>query len=456
MPAAEVAEAQLEGGAAVRTVAAPHGESVVLVLSPEDCASCDVDVARWLSPDRDPAVGVQVVLTRAPGEHERRRITLLRLPVAGTLAARGIASRAVPSPCVLRFADGRLADAACGPGLDDGAVAGGPRATAGLRLVDTLVLAERADAFVGRPTHIAVTSGRELFISDAFSRTVLHVHANGDVRGSIGRRGRGPGEFEAPSTVLVAAHDSLLFVADAARGGVIVRDLLSGAERAMLRMEGNRPTMTLVGDTVFAGTVNATRGTVLARWTTRGDSVRYFGTLPAAFLRSPLRQFIHNVSLDAWGDTLAYVVGLSEVVYVATNDGAVRDSVVVPRTRRRGVPGEVRLASLRDPRAVAEETSLPWALGALGDGRLAVVFADGVIRRDALGGQLYVTLVSRDGRGACADLPIPGDGEELPRVVFDGDEMLVLEQRVVRGRAMTVVRRYDFPAGCAEPMEPVA
>lgn len=451
MPAAEVAEARLESGAALRSVATARGPSVVLVLSPEHCVSCDVDLAQWFAPGRDTAVPVHVVLTRRPSEEEGRGIALMRLPVAGTIASGPLLSRDVAAPCVLRFTDGAVADAACGADAVAGpdARSGG---VPGLRLVDSLVLHERPDAYVARPTHIAVSGRRELFISDAFSRTVLHVLADGNVHGMIGRRGRGPGEFEAPSTVLVAAHDSLLYVADAARGGVIVRDLASGAERGVLRMEGNRPTMTLVGDTIFAGTVNVSRGTALARWTARGDSVQYFGRIPAAYLRSPLRQFIHNVSLDAWADTLAYVVGLSEVVYVATSDGEVRDSLVVPRRFRRGLPDEARLAGMRDPREVAEGTSLPWALGALSDGRLAVVFADGVMRQNALGGRLFVTLVSRDGGGSCPDVPIPGAGDELPRVAFDGDEMLVLDQRVVDGRALSVVRRYDFPAGCAAPV----
>ncbi len=320
-------------------------------------------------------------------------------------------------------------------------------AGAGITLVDSLVLVETPQAFIGRPTHVAASTAYGYFISDAFSRTVMRVNPAGSVDLVIGRRGFGPGEFEAPSTVL-ATDDSLLFVADQARGGVVVRDLASGEERGLVRIEGNRPTMTLVGDTVFAGTVNHARGTVLARWTTAGDSVQYFGALPAAYLRSPVRSFIHNVSLDAWHDSIAYVVGLSEMVYIATLDGIVRDSVVVPRVRRRGVPRDGELAALRDPRAIAEATSLPWALGALSDGRLVVVFADSEMRQNALGGRLFVSVLARDGRATCTDLPVPGDGHELPRVAFDGDRMLVLEQRVVDGKAVSVMRRYTFDAGC--------
>lgn len=320
--------------------------------------------------------------------------------------------------------------------------------SAGLTLVDSLVLVESPQAFIGKPTHMAVSAELGYYVSDAFSRTVMHISREGAVDQVIGRRGRGPGEFEAPSTVLVT-RDSLLLVADQARGGVVVRDLVHDTERALVRIEGNRPTMTLVGDTVYAGTVNVGRGTALARWTTTaGDSVRYFGTLPAAFLRSPMRQFIHNVSLVAWQDTVAYVVGLSETVYIATTDGTVRDSMPVPRAHRRGVPGEGRLAALRDPRAVAAATSLPWALGALSDGRLVVVFADGEVMQGALGGRLFVSVVDRRGGRSCADLPLPGDGHELPRIVFDGDQMLVLEQRVIDGKALSVLRRYRFDASC--------
>lgn len=318
---------------------------------------------------------------------------------------------------------------------------------AGLSLVDSLVLVESAATYVASPTHLAASATRGLFITDAFARTVIHVAPDGAVDGVVGRRGRGPGEFESPSTLLVA-HDSLLFVADQARGGVVVRDLVAGTERGILRIEGNRPTMTLVGDTIYAGTVNTMRGTALASWSTGGDSVRYFGELPAAFLRSPLRQFVYNVSLAAWRDTLAYVVGISDVVYIATSDGQLTDSVRVPRATRRGIPGEARLASFRDPGALAAGTSIPWALGALRDGRLVVVFADGEMRQTGLAGRLYATVISRGTGTSCADLPIPSDGHELPRITFVGDRMLVLEQRLVGGKAVSVVRRYAFPDGC--------
>jgi hypothetical protein len=277
------------------------------------------------------------------------------------------------------------------------------------------------------------------------------VRTNGEIAGGIGGRGRGPGEFEAPSTVLVA-HDSLLFVADQIRGGVIVRSLSTGQEQRLLRMEGNRPTMAIVGDTIYAGTVNAIRGTSLARWTTTGDSVRYFGALPTSFTRSPFGRFIHNVPLAAWRDTLAHIVGLSEVVHLATSDGQLRDSVVVPRVRRRGIPSEASQRMLRDPGAVAAASSLPWALGALSDGRLVVVFADGEVRANTMGGRLFVSIVARGTGASCIDVPLPSDGQELPRIAFDGDRMLVLEQRVVGNKALNVLRRYRFPAACTGPV----
>jgi hypothetical protein len=337
--------------------------------------------------------------------------------------------------------------AATGACTGGGREAHGASPAAALALVDSLVIIETPEAYVARPTHLSVSERHGLFITDAFARNVIHVRVNGEVVGGIGRRGRGPGEFEAPSTVLVA-HDSLLYVADQMRGGVVVRSLVTGQERGVVRMEGNRPTMTIIGDTVYAGTVNATRGTSLARWTTGGDSVRYFGALPESFTRSPFSRFIFNVSLAAWRDTLAYMVGLSEVVYIATSDGTLRDSLVVPRAHRRGVPSVARQATLRDPSAVAAASSIPWALGALSDGRLVAVFADGEVRANTLGGKVYVSVLSRGGGASCPDVPLPSDGHELPRIAFDGDQMLVLEQRVVGGKALNVVRRYSFPAPC--------
>lgn len=99
----------MEGGAAIHTIAAPRGRSVVVVMSPADCVSCDLDLARWFSPDRDTTTRVSVVLTREPTADEQRNITLLRLPVAGRVAS----GRRLGAPCILQFDDGRPTSSRC-------------------------------------------------------------------------------------------------------------------------------------------------------------------------------------------------------------------------------------------------------------------------------------------------------------------------------------------------------
>jgi hypothetical protein len=113
VPAGEIAGERMEGGAAINSIAAPLGKSVVLVLSPAQCVSCDVDLARWLSPGRDTTTRVSVVLTREPTAEEQRSIALLRLPVAGHIAK--TVGRRVPSPCILRFDDGQPVSSTCDP-----------------------------------------------------------------------------------------------------------------------------------------------------------------------------------------------------------------------------------------------------------------------------------------------------------------------------------------------------
>jgi hypothetical protein len=112
VPAADVADARMESGAAIHTIAAPRGISVVLVLSPTDCVSCDLDLARWVGPGRDTSTKVSVVLTREPSADEQRNLTLLRLPVAGRVASRGLGRR-IASPCILQFNDGRPVSSTC-------------------------------------------------------------------------------------------------------------------------------------------------------------------------------------------------------------------------------------------------------------------------------------------------------------------------------------------------------
>lgn len=111
VPAVEVPDELLVSGAAIHSIAAPRGKSVVVVISPADCLSCDLDLSRWFTAGRDTAAQVSIVLTREPTADEARNLTVLRLPVAGRLAS----GRRIDAPCVLQFDDGKPTSSRCDP-----------------------------------------------------------------------------------------------------------------------------------------------------------------------------------------------------------------------------------------------------------------------------------------------------------------------------------------------------
>lgn len=80
----------------------------------------------------------------------------------------------------------------------------------------------RNDAF-GRVTDVALGPRGRIYVADDANHRVSVFEANGAFRGTLGRRGRGPGELETPWKLAVDAHDTL-FVFDVAQSRVSVFD----------------------------------------------------------------------------------------------------------------------------------------------------------------------------------------------------------------------------------------
>lgn len=321
----------------------------------------------------------------------------------------------------------------------------GPSAAA-MSLVESVRLEESDTAFIGRAIGVAATKGGTLLVTEGHGRRVIGFTRRGELSHVLGRYGNGPGGFVTPSD-LVVVNDSLLYVSDFSRGGVILWNWKDGREVRPLLLAGSPATLAVVGDTIYAGTLNFTKGTAFARWTANDDSVTYFGSLPPGLAQSPLREGFGRVTLAAWADSLAYSIGLSDVIFIATSKGVIRDSVRVPRRVRRGIPVDLN-AARPDTRAIASRASLTFGMGRLSDGRLVVIHMDADFLKAAGSGKLYVSAASRDDGRVCVDMPLLHDAEQVPRVGFDGDTLLVLDQRVLGDSVFSTLHRFTISKGC--------
>lgn len=102
----------LNNGLTVGDLARRDGVTVVLVYSPESCFSCAGVLGRWIQLDRETAdVRVELVLSRQPGDVQRRQLALRRLVPSGVV----VDENGVPAaPTAYVFTGRALTDSAIG------------------------------------------------------------------------------------------------------------------------------------------------------------------------------------------------------------------------------------------------------------------------------------------------------------------------------------------------------
>jgi hypothetical protein len=89
-----------------------------------------------------------------------------------------------------------------------------------IKYADTLYSVETQDSnfnrVIGMIDDLATTSSGEMFVLDSRQFTVHQFDSTGELKGTIGRQGSGPGEFMNPQKIMVYS-DSLLLVSDATK-----------------------------------------------------------------------------------------------------------------------------------------------------------------------------------------------------------------------------------------------
>ncbi len=327
--------------------------------------------------------------------------------------------------------------------------AAAPRHASGLQLVDTIIVRETDAAYLGRPVTIAASDRWGFFVPDVSTHAVHHIARNGDMRDQIGRYGSGPGEFLAP-TGLALVHDSILIISDAQRLGIFERNLNTGVQGPLLSLGAPTPFMAATGDTVVAAYWFLAENSLFAKWRLGDDSVMYFGTMPPSLRSTPAIRVRSHVTLAVWTDTVLYHAGFSDHLHLMTTAGRVIDSIPIPRVRRRGVPPGIVWTSAD----LLNHVSLVTTVGRLRDGRLVVLHNDltTTVGRRAASSAVYATVISREQRNACVDLPVSVDRSTILRTVLHGDTLITLDQVVTDDRATGVIRKYVFPPGMCEAL----
>ena len=319
----------------------------------------------------------------------------------------------------------------------------------GLQRVWEVVLEESDSLYLSSPGDFAIDpDDGSFYVADAFAGHVLQVDRRGRPVRVFGKKGRGPGEFS--QVALMFAHGPHLVVEDVGLQRFSRFGRQSGVFERSLRHGGILGDAVVTGDTAWLGLQNMDRGTGVARWDLRSDSLEYLVPVPAEYRASPpLAGIFNGVSLAAWADTLLVGFQGSDELYLYSTRGEPLDTVAVPVRRRKGVPDDVaaRLQKLDYPGMFGALSAL-FDLARLPDGRVALVHFDQQLAGPRIIADVYVTLLSADRRSACVDEKLPLSRDTQPRTAFRGDTLFVLEQTLTAaGQPRTAIAAYRVSAG---------
>ena len=322
-----------------------------------------------------------------------------------------------------------------------------------LVLMDTVLLAEKDTAFVGKASSLVVGPDRRYFIGDLFSKRVLVFDSAGRFDLGVGRAGHGPGELMAP-TKLALDGDSLLYVIDNSSVELEVFDARSGVFRYQRTFPQRLSMLAVHGAHVIAGLPDPeTRHSAVIIHGPDGP-LPAIGPMPTLLDNPVVRNIFGTVEVATIGDTLVTAYEVSNFVYFTDiSQRSVLDSVEFVPTLRHGA--RVDLLSRITPNdlsaveAAVYKSSLPVELSLMGPGQLALVSLDWGWESNRVVGTNYVAVADLKRRRVCPDTRIPGPFDPAPRVAMRGDTLFVLSQEVVGDAANTVIRTYRIdPSTC--------
>lgn len=305
------------------------------------------------------------------------------------------------------------------------------------------ILQEGASARLARPSAVAQAPNGDLIVSDRLLGQAFRFTRHGRLLNTIGHKGSGPGEFQAPRAFAFLG-DSVLVAMD------------PGLHRAQRFSLGGTPIGLPIDLPFDASVPTAANGFVwfggsslqdnfsLLRWDPRSEMAARFLAVPQAYRESPLLLLLGGAVVAPSADNLIVGFGPSSTLLLLdAKNGAILDSIMIPVARRRGLSdGAVKAAQAGNGFAVLDSASSLSNIGQLSSGGLAVVFRDLTRTRVDFTSKLYMTTIDRRGHPRCVDRPLAQLDATLPVMNFVGDTLLVLEQLLGQGDTVqTVIRR---------------
>ena len=321
-----------------------------------------------------------------------------------------------------------------------------------LHAIDSIVLAETEDVYLGKPTSMAIAESGEIYVADSFSNRVLHYDSDGKLLGVIGAPGRGPGELEFVYTTFIT--DSSIVVVEGRNRTFEFFDRFSGVYQHQLSVSGlpGNTVPSQRGDTLWLGLRNAATNTALVRWIAGDSGVAYLGKLPTEYAEFPNIARATGIAAVRVDSLLIVGFGPLNGLIVYDLKGESVDTITVPRRVRRGVSRQALRESGGLLTALANNISTFWAMERVTDKLLAVVHYDNFIAEEMSPihkARIFVTMLDLRNRRACVDREVVFTGDTHPVVQLKKDSLFVLTQSVYQDTVTSSIHVFHLDLnGC--------
>lgn len=360
-----------------------------------------------------------------------------------------------------------LIPALCLPVLIVGCAASAPSSRpATLVLVDSVILKESDSIFVGRPGGLRIDSVGRMYVPDLLADRLLRFDRHGRFERSYGRSGSGPGEFRGVGEAVVIWDTILINQSYGHRR-------LSG-----FHLDTGRPLF----DLSYLGTLTSGSRFGLVAWFGNLDQAAARGVLrldlrslssidhssepplrsslapfPPAYLTNELIRGTYGlVYVVPWTDTVMVGYAASNSLATYLFNGRQADTLLVPVSKRRGVPSDFVERADLGRSSMKEIFALGSALFGIwrkANGEFLTIHMDSDLDgKRSIRSTAFASVISADRTRACVDAVIPTSGEGQPKIDVRGDTLYVLDQYSVpqQTRVLSVVRLFTVSeTGCS-------
>ncbi|MEP6835224.1 MAG: hypothetical protein ABJB74_17690, partial [Gemmatimonas sp.] len=324
-----------------------------------------------------------------------------------------------------------------------------------LRQVDSVVVKEKAGAFLGKLGAVALGKQNQLYVAELLDARVLEIAPDGTIAGTFGQKGNGPGELATPG-YMTTMGDSL-FVNDQSQRRVSV---FNTTTRKFVRNFSTKlPIRRLIanGSELLALSIDPKTFSPVAVLSPTGEIIRTEGVMP---------DFLHQNSVFASTSSSFPVVARGDDMWGANEytqsilrwkrgTSVTVEELKLPVVRRWGVDLETYRQILRDPNDPKVPTliykhSFPAELTFVATDILGLLTFDPTFKDMQFTGPHHLTLIDIKNKKVCPDIPVPIPTDPQPKVVLKGDMLVVLQQMGDKsGEIVSAIRRFKIdPKQC--------